>query len=320
MPAPNGWCVPSTCIDRDGDGWCATDDCDDRNALVFPGAYEGCDGLDNDCDGFVDENCRPECYSDADCAPYETCQFLYDTTDPASGVACCPPNAFCDEAIPPCGGGVCVLQAGYCWTDADCGYGQKCEGAIVCPEGAACFVADQPGKCVDAGPRCTSDAQCLEGMFCDFSQVFNGTCCMPGEICLMIYLPCEGLCMLQDGRCWTGADCPNGGTCEGARVCPEGALCILPDAAGTCVNPEPAKCSADADCAKGQICRQVTVCPPCVGMDPPCMMPCWQEGQCMNECTTDDDCLPGQYCEILRCGSAGQRCLGPYYCAPYGLD
>jgi hypothetical protein len=39
-------------IDADGDGY--ADDCDDSNASVFPGAVEICDGLDNNCDGIVD--------------------------------------------------------------------------------------------------------------------------------------------------------------------------------------------------------------------------------------------------------------------------
>jgi len=40
--------------DVDLDGWCADNDCDDNNALVFPGAAEICDGLDNDCNGLDD--------------------------------------------------------------------------------------------------------------------------------------------------------------------------------------------------------------------------------------------------------------------------
>ncbi len=39
--------------DGDGFGWCA-DDCDDRDASSNPGATEEVDGLDNDCDGIVD--------------------------------------------------------------------------------------------------------------------------------------------------------------------------------------------------------------------------------------------------------------------------
>ncbi|HBQ14922.1 MAG TPA: hypothetical protein DEF51_28615 [Myxococcales bacterium] len=31
------------------------DDCDDRNASTFPGAAETCNGIDDDCDGVVDE-------------------------------------------------------------------------------------------------------------------------------------------------------------------------------------------------------------------------------------------------------------------------
>ena len=43
--------------DVDGDGYTVTDgDCDDRNAVVFPEAIEVCDGVDNDCDGALDED------------------------------------------------------------------------------------------------------------------------------------------------------------------------------------------------------------------------------------------------------------------------
>ena len=41
--------------ERDGDGISPPLDCDDLSAAVFPGATEVCDGLDNDCDGQVDE-------------------------------------------------------------------------------------------------------------------------------------------------------------------------------------------------------------------------------------------------------------------------
>ncbi len=40
--------------DRDGDGY--TEDCDDNNPLIYPGAAEFCDGLDNDCNSVVDDN------------------------------------------------------------------------------------------------------------------------------------------------------------------------------------------------------------------------------------------------------------------------
>ncbi|MFZ1695018.1 MAG: putative metal-binding motif-containing protein, partial [Flavobacteriales bacterium] len=50
----NGVCVP--CQDLDGDGFFECDgDCDDNNPDVYPGSPELCDGLDNDCNGAVDE-------------------------------------------------------------------------------------------------------------------------------------------------------------------------------------------------------------------------------------------------------------------------
>jgi len=75
-------CEPSescvyTLIDGDRDGYaeatCEKDsklkggDCNDDSPIVFPGATEYCDGLDNDCDGSKDEgSVKADCYPDSD--------------------------------------------------------------------------------------------------------------------------------------------------------------------------------------------------------------------------------------------------------------
>ena len=52
--------------DADMDGFTSEEDCDDLDASVNPGADEMCDGLDNNCDGFVDEGVLTTFYVDSD--------------------------------------------------------------------------------------------------------------------------------------------------------------------------------------------------------------------------------------------------------------
>lgn len=66
-------CPCTTDNDEDGytDEACGGDDCDDTNPLVYPGATEECDGVDNNCDEVVDENC-PDCLPKDDPCDYNS--------------------------------------------------------------------------------------------------------------------------------------------------------------------------------------------------------------------------------------------------------
>ncbi len=76
-PCTSDTCVPETgacsyqiaTLDLDGDGYrgpipgtiagevgSCGDDCDDSNAAAHPGGVEICDGVDNDCNGIIDDN------------------------------------------------------------------------------------------------------------------------------------------------------------------------------------------------------------------------------------------------------------------------
>ncbi len=131
------------------------DDCDDADAGVNPGAGEVCNGIDDDCDGEVDEGVMLEFYADADADGYG---------DPAGGIlACDTPEGYvaddtdCDDAdaaVNPGAGEVCngidddcdgevdegVLLTFYADADGD-GYGDAGAPLLACAAPAG-YVVD----------------------------------------------------------------------------------------------------------------------------------------------------------------------------------
>lgn len=84
-----GILVVDNTVDMDGDTFTpCSGDCDETNAAINPGATEICDGIDNDCDGDIDEGLFTTYYTDVDGDLYgvtSTAQNL--CTNPGAGYA-----------------------------------------------------------------------------------------------------------------------------------------------------------------------------------------------------------------------------------------
>ncbi len=99
--------------DKDGDGYTSIDDCDDTNAAVYVGAPELCDGLDNNCNGLVDDNITINTYyldSDGDgygdsAVSLDTCLTIAPTGYVTNAMDCSDQNAALNpDAVEICDG------------------------------------------------------------------------------------------------------------------------------------------------------------------------------------------------------------------------
>ncbi len=71
--------------DADEDGYEIGEDCDDDDPFINPGADELCDGVDNDCDGEIDDAVRVTYYADSDGDGYGGTQFTQDACEQPDG-------------------------------------------------------------------------------------------------------------------------------------------------------------------------------------------------------------------------------------------
>jgi MYXO-CTERM domain-containing protein len=180
---------------------------------------EKCDGLDNDCDGAVDNGnlcaanevcdkgtCVPSCGSgEFTCSPGTVCNPAGYCVDPACLDVACPEGSKCvsGQCVAPCDGVVCP-------------YGQVCRvGACVDP--CSSIVCDPEQVCV-AG-ACLETCQCAGCAAASTCQA-DGTC--QPDACMGVMCAAGEYCA-ADGSCvdaCAGAVCPKGEQCVGGQCVP----------------------------------------------------------------------------------------------------
>ena len=148
-------------IDGDGDGYFSQEDCDDSNAQVNPSASEVCDGIDNDCNGEVDEGVLEMFYQDADEDGYgdpdssiESCVspegYVPFSSDCDDGDPAVYPSAeeLCDGIDNDCNGEVDEDVGGVYFLDRDeDGFGDDGSTVLMC--GLATGFSEVGGDCDD---------------------------------------------------------------------------------------------------------------------------------------------------------------------------
>ena len=153
------------------DGYVAVGgDCDDTTAESFPGNVEYCDGVDNDCDGDIDEDVQETFWADGDGDGYgdpdsviETCEEVSgyvansDDCDDTSSISYPLADEICDELDNDCDGTVDegVTDTYYADVDGDTyGVSDMTTEACDLPTG----YSDIPGDCDDAVAAINPDA------------------------------------------------------------------------------------------------------------------------------------------------------------------
>lgn len=207
--------------------------CDSDGKVTCEGAYkvgaekEVCDGLDNDCDGTVDNGAT--CQANYICYQGSCIPKCYDSEFPCMmGYQCDKTTGYCVETA--CKSVTC--KSGEVCKNGKCGNG--CDG-VVCPEGQLC----QAGVCVDP---------CL-GRVCKVGEICKFGVCLPDcTKCGGVTCPLPLACDKTTGDCYqTGCTpaCASGTTCKNAKCvsvcdgvkCPGNMTCKVESGKAKCPPP-----------------------------------------------------------------------------------
>ncbi len=275
-------------------------DCDDAHSGVNPGVPEVCNGVDDDCDGTVDEALSMSYYADCDADGYGT--------GPVLRTGCTIPLG-----SPPCGGALGAL-----WTtmpgDCDDGEFRRHPGATeVCDDTdndcdpSTLGSDDRDGDGVISAECCNRNAAGV--MVCGPDCNDSAASAHPGaaEICNGIDDDCDRL--RDDGLTGCAATAPGANTmpCPAPTLCNLGtSVCCFTStppvcAAATSCPTINASCDGPEDCAVGGVC--------CLSLTSGSS--CTTAACAEMICHTVSDC-PG----TLRCASTISAGIAYRHCVP----
>ena len=227
-----GVCTPQSVVATcDGGQW----SCGYAGVPGFEGGQEqSCDGLDNDCDGFTDEDfvaqlpdgtlvMHGDPCGDGDCVGVMVCD------ESQAGIECSSESTAgeaCDGEDDDCDG---RTDEGLTWQGTP--LGQACEGLGVCGQGVV--------ECSDTTlqPVCSS----MPGGSASGAS---------GEVCNDVDDDCDG--QTDDGVLWQGQ--PVGAECDGVGACGPGTVVCAPgsDVATCSTNPDGTDPEVEAEICNGQ--------------------------------------------------------------------
>ncbi|MBI5548670.1 MAG: hypothetical protein HY901_32715 [Deltaproteobacteria bacterium] len=268
-------------------------------------------GLDDDCDGVVDNGCGAACSAEISCPAGQVC--VSGTCQPGcTGGTWC--NSACvdltgDElncgacgvacaAGQTCVGAVCLQQG--CATNADCEADEQCRDGQcgrVCPSSCA----NPPGPCWATGGYISDWATCA----CTYPPLAAGSACDDGDPATSAdHCDGAGQC-LGSTACSSNQGCPAGEQCVRGTCVPIAEICgngLDDDGDGLvdegCAEP----CSTNVACPAGSACVSGF----CQPLSEICDNAIDDDGDGMLDCT-DTDCSAASECWLCvsnaDCGS-----------------